>query len=89
MSETIQDKEAVREKVRTGYGMIAKSGGSCCGATPTCCGSTPAGSEQLAKLVGYGAEELAALPDGANMGLSCGNPTALASLRPGSLGMAS
>ncbi len=83
MSENVKDKEAVREKVRAGYGEIAKSGGSCCGATPTCCGSTPAGSEQLAKLVGYSAEELAALPDGANMGLSCGNPTALASLRPG------
>jgi len=73
--------EVVREKVRAGYGEIAKSGASCCGAEPTCCGSTPEVSEQLAKLVGYSAEELAALPDGANMGLSCGNPTALASLR--------
>ena len=37
----------------------------------------------MAKHIGYNAEELAALPDGANTGLSCGNPTALASLRPG------
>ena len=83
MSEAIQDKEAVREKVRAGYGQIAKSGGSCCGPAPTCCGSTPAGSEELAKHIGYSAEELAALPEGANMGLSCGNPNALAALKPG------
>ena len=41
------------------------------------------GTEDLARHVGYSAEELAALPEGANMGLSCGNPNALASLRPG------
>ena len=75
--------ESVRQKVRQGYGQIAQSGGSCCGPTPTCCGSTPAASDELAKHIGYSAEELAALPDGANMGLSCGNPNALAALQPG------
>jgi len=83
MSENVKDKEAVRQTVRTGYGEIAKGGGSCCGATPTCCGSTAAGSEELAKHIGYSAEELATLPEGANMGLSCGNPNALASLQLG------
>jgi arsenite methyltransferase len=78
MSETIKDKEVVRQKVREGYGQIAKSGGACCGAS-----ATTAGPEALAKHIGYGAEELAALPDGANMGLSCGNPNVLASLQPG------
>ncbi len=77
------DSENVRQKVREGYGKIAVSGGSCCGSTPTCCGSTPVASADLAKHVGYTADELAALPDGANMGLSCGNPNALAALRPG------
>jgi SAM-dependent methyltransferase len=71
--------EAVREKVRKGYGKIAERGGSCC-ASGTCSGSTP---DALAKTVGYSEEELSALPAGANMGLSCGNPTALASLKPG------
>lgn len=80
---TSVDSEGVRQKVREGYGKIAVSGGSCCGSTPTCCGSTPVASADLAKHVGYTAEELAALPDGANMGLSCGNPNALAALRPG------
>lgn len=81
---TPNDKsETVRQKVREGYGQIAKSGGSCCGPTPTCCGSAPAASEDLAKHIGYSSEELAALPEGANMGLSCGNPNALAALKPG------
>ena len=75
--------EDVRKAVREGYGQIAKRGGSCCGPAPTCCGSAPAASKNLAKHIGYSMEELAALPEGANMGLSCGNPNALAALRPG------
>jgi arsenite methyltransferase len=87
-SRSLTDSEAVREKVRDGYGQIALAGtsshstGSCCSATPSCCGSNPVASEELARLIGYSAEELAALPEGANMGLSCGNPNALASLQP-------
>ncbi len=75
--------ESVREAVRGGYGKIAGGGGSCCGPAPTCCGSSPVASADLAKHIGYTPEELAALPDGANMGLSCGNPNALAALKPG------
>ena len=77
------DSEAVRKMVREGYGHIARSGGACCGPAPTCCGSSPAAAEDLAKHIGYSAEELAALPEGANLGLSCGNPNALAALQPG------
>jgi AhpD family alkylhydroperoxidase len=75
--------ESVREKVRDGYSRIAGGGGSGCGSTPTCCGATPVASEDLAKHIGYSAQELAALPEGANLGLSCGNPNALAALQPG------
>ena len=80
-----KSSEEVRQAVRAGYSKIANSGGSCCGSTPSscACGSTPVGSEELARHIGYSAEELAALPDGANMGLSCGNPNALAALKPG------
>ncbi len=78
-----RDAESVREKVREGYGKIARGGGSCCGSTPGSCGSNPVASEHLAKHIGYSPEELAALPEGANMGLSCGNPNALAALQPG------
>lgn len=74
-------KEQIREAVRDGYGKIAKTGGTCCG--PSCCGSGAA--EQVAKSVGYSEAELATLPEGANMGLSCGNPTAIAALRAGEI----
>lgn len=80
---SLKAEEDIRKAVREGYGAIAKSGGSCCSSTPSCCGSSPVASESLARHIGYSLEELAALPDGANMGLSCGNPNALASLRPG------
>jgi len=83
MASPLPDPESVREQVRAGYGRIASSGGSCCGAAPSCCGSAPTASDTLAKNVGYSAQELAALPEGANMGLSCGNPTAIASLKAG------
>jgi SAM-dependent methyltransferase len=75
-------KEAVREQVRKGYAKIARTGGSCC-AAPTGCGSTGIQNKKLVKQIGYSETELKALPDGANMGLSCGNPTALASLKSG------
>ena len=85
MSDTLMSREAddVRKSVREGYGEIARSGGGCCGSRTSGCGATPVRTEDLARHVGYSAEELAALPEGANMGLSCGNPNALASLRPG------
>ncbi len=67
--------ESVRESVRTGYAQIAQGGERCC------CGCGD--PTQLAQTIGYTAQELEALPEGANMGLSCGNPTALAGLKPG------
>ena len=86
MSANLHDQETVREQVRAGYGQIAKTGGSCCSSgsgEPSCCGSNAGASLQLAQHLGYSAEELAALPEGANLGLSCGNPNALAALQPG------
>ena len=82
MSGNTKDKEAVRAAVRAGYAEIAQHGSerrksSCC------CGMSEVDSDALARQIGYTAEELAALPGGANIGLSCGNPSALAALRPG------
>ncbi len=76
------DSEKVRQAVREGYGKIAQKDADCCSGV-SCCGSNTEDATLLAQHVGYSAEELAALPDGANLGLSCGNPTALASLKPG------
>lgn len=84
------DAQTIREQVRAGYAKVAQSGGlsgataqsGCCSGS-SCCGPPGGTAAGLAQQLGYDAAELAALPDGANMGLSCGNPTALASLRPG------
>ena len=67
--------------------------GSCCGESPaatgkssagSCCGSgSDVTSEQMSALMGYSKQDLASAPEGANMGLGCGNPVALASLQPG------
>jgi arsenite methyltransferase len=79
--------EAVRDKVREGYGKIARQSGSssCCesDAGGGCCGPAVLSPDDVARAVGYADTDIATLPDGANMGLSCGNPTALASLRQG------
>jgi ubiquinone/menaquinone biosynthesis C-methylase UbiE len=79
---TIDEAEAMHAAIRNGYGQIAQKEGSCCSGV-SCCGSNAEDSTKLANYVGYSTEELAALPEGANMGLSCGNPNALASLKPG------
>jgi arsenite methyltransferase len=78
------DAASVRASVLEGYATIAR-GGACgpSGVGGGCCGATAFTPEQLAKAIGYTGDELASSPDSANMGLSCGNPTALASLRPG------
>jgi len=77
----MKDNQDVRETVRKGYSAIATKGGSCCGPSKGCCVSSAPGG--VAKAVGYSDAELATLPEGADMGLSCGNPTALAALREG------
>jgi SAM-dependent methyltransferase len=69
-----QPDEKIRETVRKGYAQIAQGGSGCCGS------SAP---EKLATGIGYSSDELELLPEGANMGLSCGNPTAIANLKPG------
>lgn len=68
-------------KVQDAYGRIASIGGGCCGPQSSCCGGGRAGA--VAQGVGYSEAELATLPEGANLGLSCGNPTAFAELKPG------
>ena len=75
-----ENTEDMRDIVREAYGQIARQGKSCCGDSPCCSGPS---ADSVATTIGYSEEELASLPEGANMGLSCGNPTALASLKPG------
>lgn len=79
----VQDPDSVREQVRAGYSQIAHLDESCCHSGLSCCGSSKAEAAMLAEKIGYSLEELASLPEGANMGLSCGNPNALAALQLG------
>jgi arsenite methyltransferase len=67
-------KENVHDIVRENYGKAAASGGCCGNERPTA---------TAADKLGYSADEIAALPEGADLGLGCGNPQAIASLRPG------
>ncbi len=91
MSVHKKTPDEIRETVREGYGKIAvgeealprsNSAGGCCGPSSSSC--TPGTNQaEFAQSIGYTAEEVAALPEGTNMGLSCGNPAVIASLKPG------
>ena len=85
-------EEEIKKVVRKNYADIARQNSSCCGSkVPTsvnplkaksCCGGPPSASD-MSKKMGYSDEELSKLPEGANLGLGCGNPVALASLKEG------
>jgi len=78
------ENEITRQKVLSGYAEIATKGQTCCGSTSICCSDSQGpDADTFAKALGYSGEDLKALPEGANMGLSCGNPTAMASLKEG------
>ncbi|MBV8089717.1 MAG: arsenite methyltransferase [Alphaproteobacteria bacterium] len=79
------DEAQIKEMVRARYGGIAAqaSGAGCCApATSSCCGPETA-SYDNARRMGYSEAELAVAPEGANLGLGCGNPQAIAALQPG------
>jgi arsenite methyltransferase len=71
-----QDNDQVRAQVRTAYAKVAKGADGC---SVGCCGTTGSGSLAM----GYTEADLAGVPEGANLGLGCGNPQAIADLRPG------
>ncbi|MBU1050915.1 arsenite methyltransferase [Candidatus Bipolaricaulota bacterium] len=75
----MDDKATIRQTVRERYGERAQAGQSCCGAKRSCCGS----SQSVSTKLGYSEGELNSIPQGADLGLGCGNPTALASLKSG------
>ena len=75
------DGNTIRKYVRERYAGIARQGTSCCGPATSCgCGGA---AESDSGKIGYSAEEIEAVPPGADLGLGCGNPVALASLRKG------
>ncbi len=77
-----EDPDSIRKTVTENYARVAERSQSCCGPSPSCCGTDPA-ADQMASRIGYSSDQLAVLPDEANLGLGCGNPTAIDSLTPG------
>ncbi len=80
----LQDSE-IRESVRERYGQIAKDGKAGCGCAPSgsCCGPSNGFQATLSSQIGYSAEDAQSVPMGSDLGLGCGNPHAIAALRPG------
>ena len=72
-----------RDIVRDGYAKVAQTGQLSSATAGGCCCGSQVSADALAEKIGYSADEIRALPEGANMGLSCGNPTAIAALQPG------
>ncbi len=75
----------ITESVRKRYGDIAKQGKSGCGCAPSgsCCGASGESPATLSSQIGYSVEDVQSVPMGADLGLGCGNPHAMAALRPG------
>ena len=79
--------DEIRQNVRDSYSQVAEASneGDCCGTASSCCGvSDDAAINTLVSTrLGYSEADLDTVPDGADMGLGCGNPRAIASIRPG------
>lgn len=74
------EEDKAKKTVREGYDKIAKQDDSCC--TSSCCSGTNS-AQDISSRIGYTEQDLKAVPEGANLGLGCGNPVALASLKEG------
>lgn len=77
-----EHEDVVRDAVRERYAGFATDSSSCCAPTTSCGCGTP-DEKEISRRLGYSEEELAAVPAGANLGLGCGNPQAIAELRAG------
>jgi SAM-dependent methyltransferase len=87
MSEKQADE--IREQVRNAYSRVAEASdaGSCCGEATSCCGVSDDFdiNTLVSTRIGYSESDREAVPEGADMGLGCGNPRAIASLQPGEI----
>ncbi len=77
----------LRTYVRENYGHIAKAGNPGCGCAPSCCKDSPTtpSADEVSLALGYSRQDVSKIPNGANMGLGCGNPQAIASLQVGEM----
>lgn len=82
-----KDHDAIRNSVRNSYSEVAQASdsGDCCGVESSCCGVSDDSkiNTLISTRLGYSEEDLSVVPDGADMGLGCGNPRAIAALKEG------
>ncbi|MFC2160775.1 arsenite methyltransferase [Acidobacteriota bacterium] len=78
-----EEKKKIRRAVRSSYGDIAKSESSGCGCD--CRAEDNPCTPDVSASLGYTQEDMSSVPEGANMGLGCGNPQTIASLKPGEI----
>ncbi len=76
-------KEEIKKKVRERYARSARGKDSCCNVSPCGCGETVLNERSSSLKIGYTKEDLAKVPEESNLGLGCGNPAAVASLKEG------
>jgi SAM-dependent methyltransferase len=77
------ENKNIKKIVRESYGRIAKQNSNCCSLETSCCGSNK--TTKISKSIGYTDDDINTVPEGANLGLGCGNPVALASLKEGEI----
>ncbi len=86
-SNSHQEHDGHRQNVRDAYAKVAQASNEAadCGIASSCCGVSDddAINTLISTRIGYSEDDLAAVPTGADMGLGCGNPRAIASLKPG------
>src|SRR3989339_480289 len=76
------NEDNIKRKGREGYAKVVKENSSCCcGPASSCCGS--ASATDISKNLGYTDKDLSSIPEGSNLGLGCGNPLVIASLKKG------
>jgi len=76
------EENTIKKIVREDYAKVAKEESSCCTPVKQCCGNTNL-AKDISKKVGYTEKEMESVPEGANLGLGCGNPVAIAFLEEG------
>lgn len=83
--EDVQKDVEIKSSVREAYAKVAvaDTAGGSCGIEKSCCGTGPDKGAAYSTQLGYSESDISAVPAGANMGLGCGNPTAIAGLKAG------
>ena len=79
----MENETEIKKSVRESYGRIALNEGSCCGTGQSQCGDGSQVQEIDSKAIGYSDTQINSVPEGANLGLGCGNPTSISSIKDG------